>query len=289
MSGMPASKKTSRRTDNQVYLLPMRHHTKEDADDVGERLYSIRRDKGRFTIAMEMENIRECRRFLRGIGEATDDSLIAFGEQYGNEGFTERILKIFRDLNREGVSVHPIDVGGYLENPINYHRDLKALEYKKRLLESELTLSLGELMSFACNVMDYIYNKSSPPREKAMIRNIKRLISKDEVPLAIVIGRSHRSSMLSRLEPVVGSVTVLQQNNERAVLFDALHNRAFDGMLNGFKAEGDLLALARYAIFLVAYGVLSESKTAQEQLVQLKSLEDANNFLQSLAPQICQQ
>lgn len=287
MSGMLASKKTSRRTDNQVYLLPMRHQTKEDADEVGERLYSIRRDRGRFMIGMEMDNIRECRRLLRNIGEATDDSIIAFGRRFKNDGFTEQMLRVFRDLNHEGILVHPIDVGGYLENPINRFRDLKALEYRKKLMESKLTLSLGELMTFASNVLDYICNKGSPPRETAMIRNIKRLVSKDDAPLAIVIGRSHRFSMLSRLEPVVGSVTVLQQNNDRDLLFGTLQDRAFGSFLNGFKAEGDVLTLARYAIYLVAYDVLSESKTAQEQWVQLKSLDDANNFLQSLASRIC--
>lgn len=184
----------------KIYLLPMVHAFREDAKHVSKRLDEVKLKEDLFVIAFEADNTVRYRSFFAHIGDLKPDEFWRLNNSTLKypEFCMELFLK-FKQLAEHGIIVYPVD--RYFENekffPLvgriarlisygaaedKFYRKYISRSHFYEMLESTINLYLAKHM---VNLL----------RERAILKNIRWLLDKHQLPVVVAVGVNHMQNI----------------------------------------------------------------------------------------------
>lgn len=262
------------RSAKRVYLLPMHHDTPKNAEVALKDLSRIGERENKLVIALETNNDKNHRMFLRNLIHKSDqeiDEFSSLGLSFGD--FEAALLKGLRQLSHSYVRrVYPIAVGKEDACYKEVDRLMKSLFEVKPI---DGTPQLENLVDVLVRRM-MLVNQIGVIRDPIMLTNIKNVVAEVDRPVVVIIGEGHIPYMQSNITGAEVSVIERERN-------------AFDKAMWGFMdtaehllrpegvSEGLLVSLSKVVL---VQGIRAEAEDPAfgemvQQIDKVKSTAEA--------------
>ena len=211
-------------TAKKVYLLPMHHNTPENAIVVLKSLLRVGEVERQLTVAVETNNDKEHRTFLRNLVHKSDPEIDGFVRSTFAD-FEVVLFKGLRELSGSLVRrVYPIAMG---KEDQDYRKSIEILNGIHRIRPTTDAPKLEELVETLIKRMEGV-NQIGLMRDPLMLKNIREVIACTDRPVAVLIGEGHIQYLQSNL-PNTELYAIPRERNE------------FERALWGFMDEAESL------------------------------------------------
>jgi hypothetical protein len=267
--------------ERQVYLVPTRHASKEDADSIAGRLRTIRNKEKNFVVAIEDNDKPESYQKLK---KESDKDLSESFASRRNRNFKIAEYITYRELIKDGILIFGID-----SPPEEKRKAFFLFNQAEQILR---TINIHTKIDGQLNIASKgltLRKKSNDIREKNMVDNTLELYRTIELPIVVILGGSHVFNLtdeFSKYVPITFMADKVEGTKRLETASIQFANKSMKS-IEKFVAK-DNLSLTKYILLenisRDGLGKLRENPPEEylDRVLDAGSIKELNNIFKDL-------